>query len=147
MGNEFLFDIKEICNTKNVLSQNNIKKFRKDFLKFSPNEISEKFSSIPLVSAAIETIACLFKQLDNKKAIEVKQFLIQQLIYSYPYKNYKDHKLLAPYKIIEKPNFIEYTLNGEPVAGTQNKVISKKTETLITKIQLMSFCFSMQYIK
>lgn len=62
MVNEFLLDIKEICNTKNILSQNNIKKFKKGFLKFGAREIngiSEKFSSIPFVSAVIEMIWCL----------------------------------------------------------------------------------------
>ncbi len=60
----FSLILKEISNTKDILSQNNIKKFRKGFLKFDAREIngiSEKFLSIPLVSAAIEIIGYLFK--------------------------------------------------------------------------------------
>ncbi|WP_341791800.1 hypothetical protein [Rickettsia endosymbiont of Gonocerus acuteangulatus] len=121
-----MLDIKEIYNTKNILSQNNIKNFRKSFLKFNIDEINNKFSSIPTVSAAIEIMAYIFKQLNSKNAIELKHSLIQQLIYNYPYESYKDHKLLANYKIIEKSNFVEYTLNREYVIGTPHKVVSKK---------------------
>lgn len=142
MGNiEFSLDIKEICKAENIFSQNNIRKFRKGFCNFNIKEIEEinnKFLSIPMVGAAIEVMSCLFKHLNNQK---IKHSLIQRLIYNYPYESYKDHKLLAPYKIIQEANFFKYVLNNEYVEWIPDKIVNRKPEMLITKIQVMSFAF------
>ena len=65
---------------------------------------------------------------------------MHRLMSNYPYESYKNHELLKNYKIIQRPGFFEYKLDGESIKWIPDKIITIPPNTL-TKIQIMSLAF------
>ncbi|KJV94434.1 hypothetical protein RPATATE_1238 [Rickettsia parkeri str. Tate's Hell] len=57
----FKLDIITVYNTLNILSESNIRNFRKNFSGLDVVEMDKNFSSIPTVGAAIEVMHYISK--------------------------------------------------------------------------------------
>ncbi|WP_392506204.1 hypothetical protein ACE5D9_00315 [Rickettsia sp. 2024-CO-Wats] len=103
----FKLDITTVYNTLNILSESNIRNFRKNFFGLDVVEMDKNFSSIPTVGGAIEVMHYIFGHLNSEKstvssnkAIEIKHSLIHKLMPNYPYESHTNHELLKNYEII-----------------------------------------------
>ncbi|HJD54375.1 MAG TPA: hypothetical protein LFW11_03295 [Rickettsia endosymbiont of Proechinophthirus fluctus] len=59
----FKLDIITVYNTLNILSESNIRNFRKNFSGLDVVEMDKNFSSIPTVGATIEVMHYIFGQI------------------------------------------------------------------------------------
>lgn len=63
---QLLLSLILVYNTLNILSESNIRNFRKNFSGLDVVEIDKNFSSIPTVGAAIEVMHYIFGHLNSE---------------------------------------------------------------------------------